>query len=555
VGPNRGGAWALGGILLALACDPDIGPGLDGTDTDSDTDPAADTDLPAEAPLAFVEVGVEAGLVHEHRPGLGLQDLPCGIADLTTGGVAADDVDDDGFTDLFFPVHGGPDRLYRNRGDGSFEDVTGAVGLGDPGPSTSGVFLDLDEDGRLDLVVGRLQGRPLLVYRQQPDGTFVEEAEAWGLTQRNREDGCGIVWGVSPGDVDVDGDLDLVMAAWNDKTGPGPRWGTVVWMREGDRFVPDFIDFPGPTWGFSGSVVDLDGDGQPEIPLTSDFGTNRLLRWDGARWVDVSGSARVSDVEAAMGSAILDLDGDLDWDWFITSVWDPRGPIDPFAPHTGNRAYLNAGDGTFTDGTADLGLLDTGWGWGIAELDAELDGDLDLVVANGWTRGEAASFLFEPFMADPTAVLLRDEAAAPPFQHAAESVGLLEDGQSRAIIAFDVENDGDLDVLSVEQMGRPRLWRNQIRTDRAWARLALSGPPGNPRGIGAELRVQVVPAGPVTLHRIHQDSSFLSQVPPAVHLGLGPHPGPIHRVEVHWPDGAVTTHEGVPVGRTVRLRR
>jgi len=545
-------------VLVQVACADPAPPDPDDTalptDTDADTDTSNDTDTaPAADVLRFTEIGQQAGLNHQNRPGWQEGDpWACGEADVTVAGVAVGDWDGDGLDDLFFPVYQGPDRLYRNRGDGTFVDVTADSGLPEGPASSSAVFTDLDGDGRLDLVVGRLLGEPLRAYVQASDGTFTDQTAALGLRYPYPADACSVVWSLSLGDADNDGDIDLLMGAWRDKLHDGQGFGTLLWRRGRDgTFAAQELPLPRQHYGFTPAVADLDQDGLADLPIASDFETNLLL-WgqpDGS-FVDGTRDAGVHTVEAGMGSALLDLDADGDLDWLVTSVHDARDDLDPGQPHLGNMAYLNQGDRTFVDGARDLGLDRTGWAWGVAVADLDLDGLVELVITNGYDPHPGAAHLFRPFHDDPTALLHRDRAAGP-FVDIASGTGLEHTGQGRAIVPLDLVNDGDEDLLIVNQVGRPSLFRNDLRTERRRlsVRLRQDGP--NPHALGSQVWIQRTPDSPSLRYDVHGNATFLSQVPPRVRVGLGPGRTHAHRVRVVWPDGQELVLQDVEAGERV----
>jgi hypothetical protein len=258
--------------------------------------------------------------------------------------------------------------------------------------------------------------------------------------------------------------------------------------------------------------------------------------------------------ENGMGSVVTDIDGDGSPDWFVTGI----GPVgEDAAPlelggfgYSGNRAYLNDGDGTFTDATDRLGLRAGGWGWGAAIADFGNDGQADVVMTNGYSIGEDdRSFAVD----DPLRFWVPDDGA---YVEASAVVGLDGTGQGRALVPFDMDRDGDLDLLVADFGAEPLLLRNDTER-RHWITVVLEDPstPGNPEGIGAEVVVHPSDGGEPVTRWVQGGGSYESQVPPEVHVGLG-EVDAVERIEVTWP-GATGPQvlEDVPADRVAVVRR
>lgn len=549
---------------------------------DGSGDGSAGTDRSAESGAAgddtqFVDVTAAAGLDEPHS-----QTELTGESAMTAGAAVAD-IDGDRDLDLYLTRVGRADRLMRNEGDGTFTDVTDAAGLvrevdGTQG-SAAALFVDANADGTLDLVVTGAGNEGLRLHLNQGDGTFVEGTADSGLAvvPAAGEGRLSHLHGLTAADYDRDGDLDLLVTHW-DETIPAALAdpaaneiqpdadGSLVcprarWLAE--RGFPRAEGAPGnrgrllrndgtgrfedvtaavglpfdEVLGFTGSFVDVDGDDWEDLALTGDFCTSRLFRnVGGTRFEDITGQAGVGTDENGMGSVITDLDGDGRPDWFVTSI----GPVgDDPAPlqlgggfgSSGNRAYLNNGDGTFRDATDELGLRNGGWGWGAAVEDFTNEGRRSVVMTNGYSIGpdDAA-----PSATDPLVFWQRVESEGP-FRDVAADLGLTDRGLGRALVPFDMDRDGDLDLLVANFGAPPVLYRNDTPT-RRWLTVALDDPttPANRLGIGA--RVVVTPeGGEPTTGWIIGGGSYESQVPTEVHVGLGD--AERARVEVHWPGG------------------
>jgi hypothetical protein len=422
-----------------------------------------------------------------------------GLGGTTYGmGFATGDYDNDGDEDLYVTALGS-NTLYRNNGDGTFTDVTAAAGVDDERWSTAATFIDYDRDGDLDLFVvnyldfsvagnkqcfdpagtpdycGPRQYRPVpdRLFRNEGDGRFMDVSESSGIT---KADGGGL--GVAVGDYNGDGWLDLYVA--NDAM-PNQLW---INTRTGG-----FVD-EGPLSGAA-----LNAAGNPE---------------------------------GSMGVALGDYDRDGDEDLFVTNII-----AETFA------LYVNDGLGGFEDrrGAADLARPTAGLtGFGTDFVDYDNDGWLDLFTTNGAVniverqRGEPVPYkmpnvLFRNLGNGRFADVSRDGGAA--FQR--PEVG-------RAAAFGDVDNDGDVDVLVTNNVGRARLWLNEIGARRSWLQVRLDAGAANRRGYGS--RVRVTGEGlPARYRRVRTDGSYLAANDPTAHFGLGSHEGRV-TVAVEWLGGA-----------------
>jgi hypothetical protein len=459
----------------------------------------ADRLLRQEPDGRFTDVTAQAGV---GDPGYGM-------------GVAVGDIDNDGDLDLFVTNYG-PDTLYRNDGDGTFTDVTVEAGVGDPRWGASAGFFDYDADGFLDLFVsnyleydpalraadtaGRPEypgpqccpGAPDSLFRNRGDGTFEDVSASSGIASAG---GRGL--GVALLDLDRDGRLDIYVA--NDR---GPNF---AWIQQPD-----------------GTFVDR----APEMGLAVN---------------------RYGAAEASMGVAIGDLDGDLTADLFLTNLFQET-----------NTLYLGRPGGDYDDATLGSGLgppsLDF-TGFGTVALDADLDGDLDLLVVNGRvlrSTPRPAARLSEHwrpygeeghlYANDGTGHFVSDAGACGPL--------CAEIQVGRGLAVGDVDDDGDLDALTSSADGRVRLYRNTGAGEAHWIELRVLD-----RGRDAFGAVVLVEAGGRTLRRdVSPVASYLSSSDPRVQFGLGA-VSTIDAIRVVWPGGTTEAFEALPVDRIHRIVR
>jgi len=339
-------------------------------------------------------------------------------------GVAAGDYDGDGCEDLAFA--GSPEFLvYRNRCDGSFEDVSAAIGIPNPYPAAASgvVFLDYDNDGWSDLFITAVRGGDRL-FRNEAGKRYVDVTEAAGIPIE--------VWGSMPvvADYDRDGWLDVYIVRMGNHGGAAPKppydakngvRGTLLRNLANGRFedVTKKAGVGSPGWDMAGAWGDYDGDGWPDLYVANEFGNNRLYHNDrDGTFSDVTSKSGTEDGGSGMGATWADYDADGDLDLFVAGMYansrwimfHEEFPL-PTPWHArlmaliwpqqvqrvsdkitdrlsrGNSLYRNEGDGTFTDVSDEAVVRDGQWGWGAEFIDYDNNGRLDLYAVNGFLSG------------------------------------------------------------------------------------------------------------------------------------------------------------------------
>ena len=338
-------------------------------------------------------------------------------------GVAVADVDGDGCEDL--ALAGSPDfQLYRGGCDGNFADVSMAAGIPQPFPAAAAgvVFFDVENDGDADLLVTAVSGGSRL-FRNRGDGRFSDVTSEMGIPQDE--------WVSMPvvADYDRDGWLDVYLARMGDHatTSPqpafnavnGPR-GMLLRNRGGAGFeeVASAAGVDSRGWDMAAAWGDYDGDGWPDLYVGNEFGGNRLYRNEGdGRFSDRTEEAGVADGGSTMGVAWGDYDGDGDLDIYASgmransgwALFHPEFPLPipwyfrllgQFTDAVQERAdditdrlsrgstlFRNDGNGRFTDVSNEAGVRDGQWGWAAEFLDFDNDGHLDLYAVNGFITG------------------------------------------------------------------------------------------------------------------------------------------------------------------------
>jgi hypothetical protein len=395
----------------------------------------------------FVDVAPAAGVDFVNRYYPKFLDRPLAFAMLRYGpaGISAVDYDGDGFHDLFVP-DGVAARLFRNRRDGTFEDVTAAAGLSGLSGVSVGVFADYDNDGHKDVFVSRTF-EPNQIFHNRGDGTFEDVTARTGIG----EDCCTTV--ASWADYDLDGDLDLYVGRYLD---PHTEIPTTFYARNGEpnRLYRNdgghrFTDVTeqagvGEIGLCLGTVFgDYDDDGDPDLYVVNDFGRNTLYRNEGdGTFRDVSEESGTLAYGAGMSASFGDYDNDGRLDIYVANIrsdfaWFGEQPTvgryllnsirqgalwedyplyleivrqsgfrfkEVFQQMgSGNTLLRNRGDGTFEDVTWAAGANPPGWFWGSSLADFDNDGWQDVYSTNGWVYGEKETEIELDFFSGITA--------------------------------------------------------------------------------------------------------------------------------------------------------
>jgi hypothetical protein len=483
----------------------------------------------APPPWTFTDVTAAAGVSIVH----GYLNPEYDERRLIAGGAAAGDYDGDGWLDLY-AVRGtiGKNLLFRNRGDGTFEEVGEAAGVALDGVASSGPsFADYDGDRDLDLFVGGVDGTHPTLFRNRGDGTFEDVTAAAGLVFTRP------TFSAAFGDYDRDGDLDLAASHWAASLADGSR--EHLWRNDGGSFtdvsatagivLEESPAVPSLVFTFAPTFADLDGDGWPELLFSSDFHVSQIFHNDLGTFRDVT-TAVISD-ENGMGSAVADYDHDGDLDWFVSSIWDPDGVTAPHVGKTGNRLYRNLGNGRFEDVTDLAGVREGFWGWGSTFADLNSDGHVDLFHVNGFGVPNGEPWMV-PFVMDPARLFVSDGDGT--FTQRAEDLGVADTGQGRGVVAFDYDRDGDVDLFVANNGGESRLYRNDGGNERNYLGVKLRGRAPNTEAAGA--RIFVTAGGTRQMRELRVGSNFVSQDPVEAHFGLG-NAASATEVEIVWPDG------------------
>jgi tetratricopeptide (TPR) repeat protein len=528
-------------------------------------------------------------------------------------GLAVGDFDGDGFDDLYICQPAGlPNRLYRNRGDGTFEDVTEASGVALLDNTACALFADIDNDGRQDLIVVRAGG-PLL-FLNAGDGKFRLKPDAFHFASPPQ----GTFTGAAIADYDCDGWLDIYFCLYSYYQGTdqyrypmpyyaaenGPPNFLMRNARDGsfrDVTRESGLDKNNARFSFCCGWGDFDGDGRPDLYVVNDFGRKNLYRNNGdGTFTDVAREAGVEDIGAGMSVSWLDFDGDGRQDLYVGDMWTAAGLrlsiLEDFQKSAseqvralyrrhamGNCLYRNRGDGKFEDTGARSGTLMGRWAWSSDAWDFNHDGLPDLYIANGMISGpqrwDLNSFFWRQVVANSPAgakpggayeqgwnalnELIRADATWSGYER---NVLYLNNGDgtfsdvsgiagmdfgedSRTFALADFDRDGRVEVVLKNRNGpQLRFLKNVIPRLAPAIAFRLQGKKSNRDAIGGVVTIETSAGRQVGF--VQAGSGFLAQHSKELFFGLGEAKGTI-AATIRWPSGLMQRFSDLPANHRI----
>ncbi len=531
------------------------------------------------------------------------------------GGVAIGDINNDGLADLYFTANLSPNKLYLNKGDFKFEDITEKAGVAGTRAWSTGVAMaDINGDGWLDIYVcnsGDISGdnKQNELFVNQGDGTFKEMAESYGLADQGFSTHAVFF------DYDKDGDLDVYLLnnsyqaigtfnkMQNERPKRDPVGGDKLFRNDGEKFtdVSEEAGIYGSVIGFGLGITigDINQDTWLDIFISNDFFEKDYLyinNQDGTFTESLESHMR-SISAASMGADIADLNGDGLLDIFVTDMlpepstrlkqvttfesWDRFQFNKIHGYHyqfSRNMLHVNNGDGTFSEMGRLSNVEATDWSWGALLFDMDNDGMRDIFVANGIYQditdldylnfiddeqtkrkiisSEGVNFkaLVDPIPVNPVSNYAFRNLGNLQFENVANPWGLGAPIHSNGSAYGDLNNDGSLDLV-VNNVNKPaQIFRNMGKSllpQNHSIQLKLVGKGKNTGAIGAQIQLK---SGGQLFYTEHMPNrGFQSSVDPKITIGLGSNTA-VEVIKVLWPDGRVTELKNQPADQLLILK-
>lgn len=503
----------------------------------------------------FSRHNLDIGLDHQRSIGLIRKGWLIDIVNYAS--VAAVDLDYDCLDELVFDAGEQGLVLYRQQASGQF--VADPIPYRKADHAVNALPVDLDGDYRFDLFVGSYGKSPAALvfdFQQRDDDVSLLSALS------------GPVINASAGDINGDGQLDMVFAMWRsfssfrqphlwfgDGQGNLSASNGFIQLRQSDRHVggDEYVkrqsrtEIGGSDLTFTPNLLDIDHNDSQDLLLAADFFRSQVLRNQDGRLHDITDKTVIDDSNG-MGAAIGDFDGNGHPDWFVTSIVDRTLP----GLSRGHRLYLNQGDGRFIQ--QPIVNKDVEWSWGACSADFNNDGHLDIAYVSGYGEvlktaryeTDAQKQANEKFYADnaryagthPT-LLINDGHGN--FTDRSAEYGLTMPLDARGMACFDYQQDGDIDMVIAPMEGAPVLLRNDQDYANHWIALRIIGPPGNTEAFGTKVAFHT--ASGVQYREVRFENNFVSRNPAQLHVGLGKNER-IDKVVITLP---------APASRTVEL--
>lgn len=526
-------------------------------------------------------------------------------------GIGIGDFNNDGLPDIYLAGNSKSSRLYLNKGDWKFEDITEAAGVQTEGWSTGVSVVDINQDGFADIYVCRSgplgeELRKNLLFVNNGDGTFTEEAAAYRL-----DDSSWSTQGVFF-DYDKDGDLDMFLLNYdndesydlsivNPKINDGSAVSTdKLFRNNGDGTFSDISKAAGITYegyGLGVALSDINADGWTDIFVSNDFIFDDLLYINNGNgtFTEKSKDYLLHTSHFGMGTDAADFNNDglpdimqvdmmpednfrqkkllgpMHYDFFNLTLKEGYSP-----QYMRNNLHLNNAKGAFSEIGYLAGVHHTDWSWAPLFVDLDADGHKDLLVSNGYRRN-VTDFDFRLYMAEQlresgkefdqeTAFKVVQQTDDTPvanyafhnegnyrFTNKAEEWGFAQPSYSAGMVYADFDGDGAMDVL-VSTIDEPLLMYRNKKADEEnfhYLKFQLRGQEGNTDGLGT--KIFVYSGGQMQFLEANPFRGYMSSVDPILHTGLGSH-NQADSIRIIWTDGKTQKLENVPSNQTLTLR-
>jgi tetratricopeptide (TPR) repeat protein len=564
-------------------------------------------------------LGTSARAIEQLNPGLDTwrtsMDSASGIDVYGNHGIAVGDIDGSGFDSFYVCQPSGlPNRLFRNRGDGTFEDITESSGTGILDGTASAIFADFQNRGMQDLLVVRTGG-PLL-FANVGGGRFQPRHDAFQFKRPPQ----GTFTSAAVADYNRDGLLDVYLCVYSFYQGlnqyqfPSPYYDAqngppnFLFRNRGDGTFEDVtvssgMDENNNRFSFAAAWCDYDNDGWPDLFVANDFGRKNLYRNNGrGGFKDEARNSGVEDYGPGMSTCWLDIDNDGLQDVYVANMWLPEGQritaderflpgVEPsirslYQKHNaGNSMYRNDGKGSFENRTDSAGTARCGWSWSCGSWDFDNDGWPDVYVANGFVSGPNHLDLQSFFWRQVAQRSMTPSGVSPGYELAWNAVNELVrsdyswsgyqrnvffanngDGtfsdvsgvlgmdlidDARAYSLSDFDHDGRMEIV-IKNRTSPqlRILRNDLNGIGNSIVVRLVGRTSNRDAIGTTVRIE---SGAKRQSKfVSAGSGFASQHTKELSFGLGESQDSVS-ISVQWPTGVKEVFQNIPVNHRVEI--
>lgn len=530
------------------------------------------------------------------------------------GGVAIGDINNDGLADIFFTANHGPDKLYLNKGDLKFEDITQKAGVQGIMSWETGVAMsDVNNDGWLDIYVSKSGLAPDLsysnaLYINNKNGTFTERAFEYGLGGYAHATQAAFL------DYDLDGDLDVFLLNHNVERINAQNFSLTAksilvgdqLFRNDDGYFTEVTNQAGIigkfiSYGLGVMIGDLDKDGWPDIYVCNDFGERDYLYYNNR---DGTFSEKLTEQIGhipyySMGGDIADINNDgwldlMTLDMTSEDNFGQKANMNDMNPgkfkflaengghhqYMNNSLQLNNGNGTFSDISMLAGMAYTDWSWAPLVVDFDNDGSKDVFISNGyrvdisnkdfvqWYKkreqelGQQLAYsstkmtflgeAFEKVTSGKVSNYMFKNNGDLTFENVTKNWGLSEPTYSNGVAYADLDNDGDLDLVISNIDQEAHIYRNNTteQLDVHFLKIKFDGPEKNKFGIGTKVELKL--KGETQYQEFYTSRGFQSSVEYVMHFGLGKSKV-VNELKIKWFDGKVEILKNVNADQTLTI--